>query len=90
MMTSSHEAEARIVLEALKAGLPGKGTGTLAPDMASVRYSVDSKPPISVILVKGTIIAKTEGLSTSQGGFLFNEAAETRLVRHSEAVAHRA
>jgi hypothetical protein len=75
-MPTSYETEVRIVLDALKAGLPGKGNGAPAPDIAGVRYTEDGKPTIAVTFVSGTIIAKTEGLSAIQGGFTFNEGAD--------------
>jgi hypothetical protein len=85
MTTYKHETEARIIMDALTAGLPGKGNGTLAPDMAALRYTMDSKPTILVALVNGTIVAKTDGLSASEGGFLFTQGADEEGARQIAA-----
>jgi hypothetical protein len=65
--TYKYETEARIIMDALTAGVQGKGHGTLMPDMAGLRYEVEGRTPIAVLFVNGTIVAKSEGKSTMRG-----------------------
>ena len=85
MTTYKHEAEARIIMDTLNAGLAGEGQGTLAPDMAALRFTMDGKPTILVALVNGTIVAKTDGLSAIDGGFLFTQGADEEGARQIAA-----